>query len=254
VARSRETHGSSKIRALDRAAALHTAPNARQFKPVFAAPTFCRPSARPRFPVTRAPWFRAVSPSEPTPDIPLADRLQGPKEFGRAAFGFLRQSGREQIQHRPLRALHFGHRRDRRIVGQCDRLPRQSPQLSGVDSLQRRQADGPDVRVVTASLGKQPSRIEQRGSPEKSSPRRVRQPLMPHTSLRSEKQSLFHLIASERSGSQARIHSRIRSANFQEKSRQVSIHSIGFLERAREQSVSEPHRKGASAGNTHACG
>jgi hypothetical protein len=77
---------------------------------------------------------------------------------------------------------------------------------------------------------------------------------MPHTSLRSEKQSLFHLIASERSGSQARIYPRIRSAIFQEKSRQVSIHSIGFLERAREQSVSEPHRKGASAGNTHACG
>jgi hypothetical protein len=117
VARSRETHGSSKIRSLDRAAALHTSPDAHRFKPAFAAPTSCLPSTRPKFPVTRAPWFRAVSPSKPTPDIPRADRLQGPREFGRAAFGFLRQSSREQIQHRPLRALHFGHRRDRRIVG-----------------------------------------------------------------------------------------------------------------------------------------
>src|ERR1044071_9689839 len=56
-------------------------------------------------------------------------------------------------------------------------------------------------------------------------------------SLRPEKHSMFHLIASARSGSQVRNHSRTWFASGQENSGHVSSHSTGSLVRARLTSI-----------------
>src|SRR6185312_7615732 len=64
---------------------------------------------------------------------------------------------------------------------------------------------------------------------KKVTPRCRRHALMPQTSLRPEKQSMFHLIDSVRSGSHSRIHSRSWFASGQENSGRVSSHSMGSL-------------------------
>jgi len=74
---------------------------------------------------------------------------------------------------------------------------------------------------------------------KKVKPRCRLQALKPHTSLRPEKQSMFHLMDSVRSGSHVRIQSQSCCASGAEKSGHDSSHSEGSCVRAREQSIAD---------------
>ncbi len=63
------------------------------------------------------------------------------------------------------------------------------------------------------------------------------QPLIPQTNFLPEKQSMFHLIDTVRSGSQRKIPSRSHSQIGRENPGQFSSHRSGFLERGRLQSM-----------------